>query len=493
MRAAAATGLVATFSHGERCMSAKSILLTAGLLFGMVGSLVAQEVQVPLDQAGRVEVVDARLAERLGLFLDEYPGFREARLFRLADSSFVLEVTVLVQGQTARLRRPLTAAQAGELRRQVTERLAERAPGAALDQDGRFLFLLRMLPLGLGFYGPGVPIVLGVDDGAAIAGTYLLSAGGAFFLPYYLTRNRSVTYGQGVLGVYGATRGAIFHTSLLERLLFGKDDAESYPMDPGYDEEPSSGGYYSRRYFALGIPLTAAEAVGGMIWAGRTGMTAGHANAIKWMGDVGMATGALLGGMMDLEYRGRDALILASSAVGIVGGDRLARRRAYTYADADLMGYTGILGVLTGLTVLDWFTDAPSSATIEATVLAGLFGGLAVGDLLVQPTDFTINQSIIIAGGSIAGGLVGTGIMLLLVGDAKSEPIFTAATAGALTGFGVTYAALAPDARRFAGGTERSGIELAFSPLSMLKLLEPDGGLAGMSKPLPVFQLKYRF
>lgn len=41
----------------------------------------AQEVQVPLDEAGRVEVVDADLARRLDLFREQYPGFVEARLF----------------------------------------------------------------------------------------------------------------------------------------------------------------------------------------------------------------------------------------------------------------------------------------------------------------------------------------------------------------------------------------------------------------------------
>ncbi len=46
------------------------------------GAARAQEVLVPLDERGRVEVVDAALAARLGLFADEYPGFREARLFR---------------------------------------------------------------------------------------------------------------------------------------------------------------------------------------------------------------------------------------------------------------------------------------------------------------------------------------------------------------------------------------------------------------------------
>ena len=50
----------------------------------------AAEVQVALDPTGRIKVVDALLARKLGMFVDQYPGVDSARLFQLPDSSYVL-------------------------------------------------------------------------------------------------------------------------------------------------------------------------------------------------------------------------------------------------------------------------------------------------------------------------------------------------------------------------------------------------------------------
>src|SRR6185295_10082406 len=80
-----------------------------------VGVLAAQEVQVPLDEAGRLEMITPELARKLDLFTD-VAGFREARLFRVSDSSYVLEVTSGDRAGLRRDRRPLSAAEAAAFR-----------------------------------------------------------------------------------------------------------------------------------------------------------------------------------------------------------------------------------------------------------------------------------------------------------------------------------------------------------------------------------------
>lgn len=476
-----------------------------GCLIGAAATLPAQELQVPMDEAGTVEVIDTRLAERLGLFIQDYPDFHEARLFRAQDGSYVLEVTVLVQGRLGRRRSDLTETEAAALRSLVTSRMASRIPSADLDHDGRFILLLRLLPLGLSYYGPSVPIVLGIDDFSAQAGTYLLSSGAAFFLPYYLTRNRPVSYGQSVLGFYGASRG-ILHTNMLDRLLFGptrdppivmySDGHPPGPTGAREDEEDRQG----RRRRAIGLVLGTAETAGGMYWAGRAGMSAGDANAIKWLGDVGMATGSMASFIAGIDHNLRlhSALALAGGVVGIAGGNVLARQRNYTYADVDLMGFTGLLGALSSTTALVWLTEEPGERLAAGTALAGLYGGLVLGDELVRDTDFSISQSLLIAGASVAGGLVGTGIVLVTSGDEREETILTALTGGALLGFGITYKALAPDARRPGQNQQPDNIHFAVSPLGLLHLgrqgfREGAAYEAGRRAPTPLFQLRYRF
>src|SRR5262245_9247429 len=67
---------------------------------------VAVELQVPLDHAGRVQRIDAALARRLKMFADR-PDFQDARLFHLADSSYVLEITALANAGRSREGIPL--------------------------------------------------------------------------------------------------------------------------------------------------------------------------------------------------------------------------------------------------------------------------------------------------------------------------------------------------------------------------------------------------
>src|SRR5713226_9595576 len=57
----------------------------------------AQEMQALVEEAGRIQVITAELASRLELFAG-VSAFREARLFVLPDSTFVLELTSSPRG-----------------------------------------------------------------------------------------------------------------------------------------------------------------------------------------------------------------------------------------------------------------------------------------------------------------------------------------------------------------------------------------------------------
>lgn len=76
------------------------------LLLLCVATASAQEVRRAFDPEGRIETIDAELAEKLGLF-SEYEGFEEARLYQQADSTFVLEIVYRPGPETLRDRRTL--------------------------------------------------------------------------------------------------------------------------------------------------------------------------------------------------------------------------------------------------------------------------------------------------------------------------------------------------------------------------------------------------
>lgn len=454
----------------------------AALLAGVPAA--AQEVQVPLDQSGRVEVVDAALARRLNLFRDEYPGFREARLFQGADAVFVLDVLMRRDGQTLRERRTLSAAEVAELRARISEQVAIHAPGAGLDQNGRYALLGQTALLGLTFYGRAVPYALNVRDPAVYAGTYLLTAAGSFFVPLVLTQNQPVSYGMANLSRYGAGRG-VLHGMLLHELVRSEPDGVSCMEFCTYtprDEE--------RTRALLTLATSVTEGVGGYLWARNARMNAGTAATVAGGSDLGTLWGAgtavLLTGD-EASARFVAGAALAGAAAGTWGGRQLAARRDYSWGDATLMYTASALGVYGGI-MAAVLSEAESARFVAGTVLAGSAAGAMVADRLVRDTDFSVEQALLVQLGTLAGGIAGGGVAVIL--DADEKPFALLSTAGAMAGFGATYNLLKPAA---AAGATDPRLRVQLSPHGLLALArgaatrEADGDV-----PLPLFSVTYR-
>lgn len=459
------------------------LLSVFGLLLVAAGSAAAQEVQVPLDEGGQVAVIDMRLAQRLDLFVDRYPSFQEARLFQAPDSTFVLEITTERNGQLARQRVPLSAREMDELRRNVTARLAEHAPSAVLNQEGRYLLLGQASLLGLGFYGWAVPYVVDAEDTGAVA-MYLLTAGGSFFLPYLLTEGRPVTYGMTNLSRYGASRG-IAHGLLLHRLIAG-DEEERICGEFGCYTANDTG----RGEIASALLASFAEGVGGYLWAHNEKMTAGTASAIALGGDAGLLWGlgtAFLVGTDDIGERSTAGITLPFTVAGIAGGRWLAGRRDYTWGDVDVMYTAGVLGAYSGIAAMD-LSNVDDEEPFVAAAMLGSAAGLYVADRLVRDTDFSVGQSILNRLGTLAGGLAGASIGVL----AEDETIALAGSAlGAAGGFALTYGTLAPAAQQ-QRGEQISSWNVRVMPQSLLL-----GALgrerAEHAPALPLLSVQYRF
>ncbi|HEX2094939.1 MAG TPA: hypothetical protein VHG28_21240 [Longimicrobiaceae bacterium] len=412
------------------------------LLWG--GAAWAQEVQVPFDEEGRIEIVDAVLAARLGLWVDRYPGFREARLFQGPDSAYVLEITSVRDGRTVRHRTPLTGEQVRALRQELAGRVAERAPRATLNQEGRYLLLSQSTTLGAAFYGTAVPVIADAEEGSTAFSLYTFTTAASFFLPYLLTQDEPVTYGMANLSRYGASRG-IAHGLLLYRLAAGDPEEECVILEEsGYCEFDNGD---ERAEMATAVLASVAEGVGGYLWARAERMTAGTANAIGTGGDFGLLGGlglAYLAGTADIGERATAAIVLPSAAAGIAAGRWVAARRDYTWGDADVIYSGGVLGAFTGWAATDLLgVDAKPSV---AAAMLGAGAGLYLGDRLVQGTDFSVSQGAINRLGMMAGGLLGAGVGVL-VDDSDPTAALTLATLGGALGYYGTYSTLAPAAR----------------------------------------------
>jgi len=444
----------------------KSVAFFALLICTLLAATGAesQERQVPLDEAGRVQVVDAGLARQLGLWTEQYPGFAEARLFQVAAGEYILEITTLVRGETRRARVPMTAAQVAELRATVSSRMEVTRTLAPRDQEGRYLLLGQTTIAGLSFYGWAVPEIFGTR-GTGTAGLYLLTAAGSFFLPFALTQDQPVTFGMANLSRYGLTRGTA-HGSLLHYVLTGEEGGQ-------------------RERLATAVTMSVAEGVGGYLWARNEAMTAGTANAIVTLGDAGLVGGAGLGRLISDEGRVVAAMGLAGSAAGIAGGRALAARRDYTWGDADFI-YTGAtVGLLTGIAA-GVVTGLDNDRAYVALGMAGGAAGLLLGDRLVAQTDFSVGQAVLNRLGALAGALAGASIGVLMEDE---KVAMGGAALGAMGGYMLTYSALAPDAR--AGRGERySRWDVGISPHAVVGLAR--GSSEFDAAPMPLLNVTYR-
>jgi hypothetical protein len=452
----------------------------AALLIGwsMVGAPegAAQEVQVPLDRDGKVQVITADLERKLRLFTD-YQAFREARLFQLADSSFVLEITHEPAGRFTRVRVPLTPAAAQEFRRRVSDGLTTVAPEAVLDQSGRTKLLVWSTLLSLGFYGPAAPIVLDVDDPQGAVGLYMLSAGAGFFVPFVATRHIPVTEAAAVLSTYGATRGIIHGT--LGAYLFRND-----PSD--------------RAFFAGGVVGGLTEGIIGFAVANAGRLSSGSAELTGVGSDVGLGTGfavSHLAGFLDSSYdpatgifheerrAATVAIALSSAAGGAALGYALSRTEPYTRGDAFLFRNAGILGAHVGLAVADALNpNGDRDKLYSGLALTGGALGLIAGQRLVRGRDFTTAQGTFGTLGQVAGGLVGLGLGYLVSSEnGDNSTILLAGSAlGAGVGYAVMYSSFAKQAKV---GLLPEGLDLSFDPLALARR---DGAS-------PAIRANYRF
>lgn len=462
--------------------------LTAVLALGFLGLAAepgaAQEVQIPLDVERRVEVVDAELAGRAGLWVAEYPGFQEARLFRGPDGSFVLEISELRDGRLTRHRLPLTPPEADALRARVSAAVASAPPPpVVLEQEGRYLLLAQTTLTGLLFYGWALPYSIGAEEAGA-GGLYLLTAGASFFVPFILTADESVTMGMANLSRYGVSRGLLHGLMLADVIDRWGSETPSCPPAPEICESGAGPGDELRLFTTLGLIGSIAEGIAGYAWASNENMTPGTAHTIALGGDAGLSTGWLAAAMMGrADSEVSSGMGLGGSLLGIYGGSVLAKRRDYSWGDAQLMYSGGLLGGWTGL-AFGAVADA-NDQSASAAILVGGWTGALLTDRLVRDTEFSAGQANLVSLATFAGGLAGASLGVMAE---DPDMAILGSAVGAVGGFAMGYLAFAP--KMDAGSPGRAPVSVSVHPQGVPGLL---GAGSDPSRGAGLVSVSYRF
>jgi hypothetical protein len=127
------------------------------------GSVAAQEVQVPFDSAGTIQVIDQDLEKKLDLFT-AYPHFEEARLFQEPDSTYSVEITSDSSGRTLRGHLRWSLNEKRDAERRIRNMLFQSQTENGLDQDGRTSLLISSVVLSLAGYGTLIPVVFNMSN-----------------------------------------------------------------------------------------------------------------------------------------------------------------------------------------------------------------------------------------------------------------------------------------------------------------------------------------
>ena len=400
------------------------VLLLAGWLAG--ASALAQETQVPLDSAGRIEIVDRALEKKIGAFA-QYENFFEARLFQQTDSSYSLDVLMRSGQHTTRERVALNRVQVDSLRSLIHRRIFTRAPTAGQDRAGRWAMVRATSGAAWGFYSWAIPAAANMEGTAYGSAMFTIAAAG-YLMPLVATSRGRISEADAILWGHGLNHG-ILHGGLLYLLAAGEKAG---------DEDNARG------WLAAGIVGGLSEAVAGLAMASRPSMTAGRAAMIGRCGSIGTIFGVGVVGMMDNFEDGKEreiaGVVLGGAAAGMLAGNSLGRSHRYSVGDAGIIGTTSLLGAVIPCALL-LAADVDDETTYFIVGDAGLLAGTIGGARIVRDVDYSVSDSRLAATGALGGALLGVGVG---TPTESGRAILILASAGALGGFGLVLSTMEP-------------------------------------------------
>ncbi|MCX6141163.1 MAG: hypothetical protein NTX15_10120 [Candidatus Kapabacteria bacterium] len=448
-----------------KSLGSNLVMLT--FLIATVAGVAQVEVQVPFDERGNILVITKDINDRLAIF-DAPSSFNEARLYRLTDTTFVLEVSRVVGANIERERKQLTISDVKALRIRV-QGAVPLDDKTFLDQSGRSSLLWGSTLWSLFYYGSAASYAFGSsDEFEPSAATYLITGGVGFLLPALLTNNANVTQGAASLALGGMFQGAI-HGWLIGGLVAGEDLS------------PKTG-------FSISMVTGITETVVGYVVGSNLGIKEGKAGVINTTEFYTMVCGGLLGLTIigpeefgnQVGLRLSSGLALAGAAGGIILGNAIGNAQYFSSTDATVYGTSGLLGLTLPYAILTAVLDGSIDGRLVSGMgIVGVAGGLLIGNELVKGLNYRGEDGTGVVLGTLAGALVGVGVGVL-ASDARVGAV--AAWVGAAAGFATGLAMAKPEIE----GRSSGQLKFDFNPLGL--------ALGAHSKvPVPVGSLTYRF
>lgn len=396
------------------------------VLFFLNPGVFAQEKLVKIIPGADIQILDEKKGAKTYL-AEEYPGFTEARLYLMADSTYALEIFYVKDQNLFKERKYLSQEETEAFRDKLYNQYFHGYTEKEFDQSGRTLLLTGSSVVGLGYYGYALPLSLSVEDEKTFLALYMLSSGAGFFIPLATTKNIEVTRAQASMTLWGQSRG-IYHGIALSHGLINTPEPE--PV------------------LGIGIATSVLEGFINFQLAGKWNFTSGDASVYQMGGDMGAIGGLLLADAFNLYARdnARGVLLtsLAGSVAGLAGGKYLADSRQYTVGDAIYMRSSVVLGSHVSVSLVNLFQPGESKPYTIGALLGGAAGGILAGRNL-KGKDYTTGQGILIAVGQLAGGLLGFGVGYLVASDpSDSEILLISSAIGAGGGFALLSSQLAP-------------------------------------------------
>ncbi|HYM20285.1 MAG TPA: hypothetical protein VEW28_04690 [Candidatus Kapabacteria bacterium] len=442
------------------------------------GSMFAQEVQVPFDSSGKIDVISSDIEQSLRLF-PTYQHFLEARLFQQRDSSFILEVTSIVEGKHLRDRLPKTRQDVTQLRHAVDSLASERSLSVFLDQNSRSKFLVYETLFGTFVYGPFI-IAASNPSGSAGTGIELVIGGLGYLIPSALTQNSTFTDGESSLALGGAFLG-LGHGALIDVL--------------------ATNGSPGKESFVLSTVTSIAETGIGYAVAHNTNMAEGTADVIRYCGLFGAVQGAgigLLANNTNPSGSVISGLALAGSAGGFYAGTVLANNQKYSRGSASVLLTAGLFGTyITGILTAAAMTNSNFTSTdgrlLTVMTMAGNAGGVVLAHNLMSDKHYSTADGINVMLGTSAGYLIGTGVAyLILNGHANNNSLWTLAVPSVI-GTVVGFALSVSTNGKGRGDDHSSNWKIDFNPGGFAGLLIKHNRPSNSTYATPIASVRYNW
>ncbi|MFA5032901.1 MAG: hypothetical protein WC614_07770 [bacterium] len=435
-----------------------------------------REEQVSFDTKGKLMTLTAQDAKRIGVFQD-IKGLVKMEVYKISPVSYSLEILHKEDSRLLRTRETINEEEFKVLQLRIDNLFLSHPK---LDRSGWGLFALTSLQSSTTEWAP-LMAQLVVNDttpsdtmpsdtiqqmNTVAAAVQLFTSAAGFFIPLALTINKPVTLGQAGFSWSWTHQGYGVGLLLADITRFsGSTD-------------------YSKIYKASALAGGILGDFVGYSFAGRKKINEGRGAMMAEMGYWGSIYGALIpylvipGRYEDWEHLGWEKRTLeAFTLCGLVYGEHWWYNKGkdvYTYGD--WLGFTTFAGLstATSMNVSSYLwggLDSGMTAT-KQKLYAGTAGainllGLWKGLQLFKTSDLTLVDGVALTGGTLAGSLVGAGVIMLAdsaIEDGKIK--FSIGLAGGWAGYLITNNLISRGQ-----GEHSLGLNLQLQPQNLLNLL----------------------